>query len=43
MLGDGMKYNGHPFKCVTRYEDEDYFFYLRKVDTIKEVLFQFFK
>ena len=43
MRGDGMKHNGHPFKCVTRYEDEDYFFYLRKVDTIKEVLFQFFE
>lgn len=30
-----MKHNGYPLKCVTRYEDEDYFCYLREVNTIK--------
>ena len=41
MCGDEMKHIGHPFKCVTRYENEDYYCCLREVDTIKEILSQF--
>ena len=43
MCGDEMKHIGHPFKCVTRYENEDYYCCLREVDTIKEILSQFLK
>ena len=41
MCDDESKNTGNPFKCVTRYDDENFVCYLSEVDTIKDSISQF--
>ena len=41
MRDDEMISAGYPFKCATRYDNEEYFCYLSEDDKIQDVVFKF--
>ena len=43
MIREKMNVDGYPFKFVIMFEDDDYYYFLKSENTVKELIIEFLK